>query len=113
MVLLLLAHVALADVPVEDRWVASDHLALGLAPDGSLVNSTLPLGLPWDPDGPSGYEPLSQDWLLAGNAFETWAASWSEGEAVCGAPYLGSDVVLDWEPVMVKAEIMDCDDVRV
>jgi len=108
-VLVLLAlSSALADLPAEDRWVASDSVAVGLHADGSLVNPAIDLGLKWDPDGPLGPAPLGGDILIAGYPWETWSIEYTAGStqhtAVCGGPHLASDLVFDWdEPVLTAA----------
>ncbi|MCK6503949.1 putative metal-binding motif-containing protein [Myxococcota bacterium] len=92
---------ALALVPPAARWLATDHVAVGLAADGSLGNDSADLGLLFDPDGPAGPYPVGGDVLAVGRVFEAWSLSataagqgWSVVQA---APWGDSDLVLTWE----------------
>ncbi len=100
MVLLLLAAVALAEVPEDERWLSSDRLAAGVAVDGSLVNRALDLGLVWDPDGPEGTTPVGGDLIDQGWAVEAWMAEFTAGGAaqrwINNAAHFGSDLTLSW-----------------
>ncbi len=98
--LLLLFSPVLADIPPEDRWLASGWLAAGLAADGSLVNDAIDLGLLVDPDGAEQALPIGGDALVVGRAFEAWSAEWEGGSCTNSAPDGDSGVILDWdEPV--------------
>ncbi len=102
--LLLVLSPVLADIPAEDRWIASDWVAAGLAPDGSLVNEDIGLGLLVDPDGASGPAPIGGDALVVGRSFEAWSAEWEGGQCANSAPDGGSDVLFDWgEPAATSA----------
>ena len=99
--LLLAGSPAFADIPDAARWLATDHVAVGLAPDGSLGNDAADLGLLFDPDGPAGAYPVGGDALDVGRVFETWALAAQVGGAewsvVQAAPWGESDLTLTWE----------------
>ncbi len=96
-VLLLTATAAWADIAAEDRWLASDQLAAGLAADGSLVNDTIDLGLRWEPEGAEGSHPMGGDILVVGRAFEAWSLEWAGGSCASSHPDGASCLQLDWE----------------
>lgn len=96
--LLLLTPLALAAVPAEERFLANDRLAYGVASDGSFINTTLGLGLLWDPDGPAGEMPVGGDQLTAGNQFAVWSMTYDGGgDLVMQEAYGSSALTLDWE----------------
>lgn len=97
MLLLALAPLALA-LPADERWLATDHLAVGLAADGSLGNAALGLGLVVDPDGVAGPYPHGGDVLTPGRLWETWAAQADQGEWTMADPGGTSALDLAWEP---------------
>lgn len=88
-------------VPVEERYLVNDRLAVGVAPDGSLVNQAIQLGLIGDPDGPEGPVPVGGEQLLPGKAWALWALSSVEtGDLVMDAGFDGAGaLVLDWEEI--------------
>ncbi len=98
--LLLCSLPALAggDLAPADRWLATDHVAVGVAEDGSLGNPDAGLGLVFDPDGAEGPFPSGGDVLLPGRAFESWALQTGADAWVQAAPDGGSDLVLRWDP---------------
>ena len=86
------------DASPDELWLATDQVALGLAADGSLTNSSQGLGLRFDPDGPLGEYPAGGDAILPGRAFEVWSiTSANLGTWVMGAPDQGSDLTLRWD----------------
>lgn len=101
--LLLATPPARADLPAPDRWLATGHVAVGIAPDGSFGNDSAGVGLLFDPDGPEGAFPLGGDVLDVGRTFEAWSLSATVDGApwqrVQSAPYGDSDLVLSWEDV--------------
>ena len=81
--------------------LVGDQLAVGINADGSLVNDAETLGLLWDPDGPEGAMPTSNDLILPDEPLEAWSLSYTaagEGwDLIQASPDpAGSDLILDW-----------------
>ncbi len=89
-----------AEPAAADRWLWSEHVAVGIAADGSFGNTDADLGLLFDPDGGAGPYPLGGDVLMRGRTFEAWAIQSQQGDRVQAAPDQGSDLVLTWEPLV-------------
>ena len=75
--------------------LSGDHLAVGVASDGSLVDQSAWLGILHDPDGPGG-DPIGTDLLLPGRAFESWAIS-SDLLSVSNSIPDGAGVEVIWD----------------
>ena len=106
---ILLAAAWADELPGEERWVASDRVAVGLAPDGSIGNDVLELGLLWDPDGPEGEIPLGADLVWQGREYEVWTMSYVvAGDPVVvesGSPVLSGGLEFAWDPPEVRADM--------
>ena len=72
---LLLTPPALAGLDDAALSLETDTLAVGVAPDGSLICRACGLGLIWDPDGASGTQPAGGDWLYTRGPLEAWSLS--------------------------------------
>ncbi|MDP6931923.1 MAG: putative metal-binding motif-containing protein [Myxococcota bacterium] len=107
--LCLLLAPAAARAAGEDLWLASDRIALGLHPDGSLVNHDGTLGLLWDSDGTSGDAPLGTDLLTPGYPYEIWTVTYRVGDrsetVTNGGPHLESGMDLSWGAVQDSGDI--------
>ena len=87
--------------------LTSDRIALGVAPDGSLVDGDAEIGLRFDPDGPGG-APGSGDVLLPGRAWEVWSINYDadgRAEVVAGAPEVEGGVAVDWSPIVANSAL--------
>ena len=83
--------------------LTGDHLAVGVASDGSLIDSAANLGILHDPDGGGG-DPAGTDLLLPGTQFETWSLSTSEYTLTNAIPSgTGSEVV--WEELVDNGQV--------
>lgn len=98
----LIAAILLVAIPAQALVLTSDRVAIGIAPDGSLVDAEAEVGIRFDPDGPGGV-PGSGDVLLPGRAWEVWSVAYdADGrqEIVAGAPEIEGAPAVDWTPVV-------------
>ena len=97
----MLVGLAMADVDAEDRWLGNENLVIGFDADASLVNSTLEVGIQWDPDGPEGDIPIGGDMIRVGYQWELWTWTYtSDGEEYTGTnlgPHDDTDMDMTWE----------------
>ena len=97
--LTLLSPPAAAALTDAELSLETSSLAVGLAPDGSLICRACGLGLLWDPDGAEGTLPAGGDWLLARRPFEIWSMSAQvDGESRdwVNADAEGSALPMEW-----------------
>jgi hypothetical protein len=78
-----------------DERLVTDHVAVGVASDGSFGLPSL--GLVADPDGPAGPFPSGGDVLRAGRMFEAWVLESGEQYWIQGGSTVGSDLLLEWD----------------
>ena len=97
----MLLTLLLALTSAQATTVSSDRIAVGVHPDGSLVDQQRSLGMIWDPDGAQGPENIGGDFILRGWDWETWALYFEREDewhtTVQGGPHLDGGLELEWD----------------